>query len=129
MNTRINIILLLFPATLAVIIFLLSGCTVRPDEKEVKDSITQYFKERKFKVVDMDIGGISTIPLSSKVYMGAEGYTVEVRSITLEITEDPGAPSYYRKGQRLTFKKAAVQIRTGEKGRWLISHIFGIPVI
>lgn len=129
MKTREKIRLLLFPAILAAFISLLSDCAVKPDEKAVKDPIIQYFEARKYRVVGIDIGGIASIPLSSKVYMGAEGYTVEVRSITLEIIEDSGAPAYYRKGQRLTFKDAVVQIKAGEKVRWSVLNISGIPVI
>ena len=121
--------LLLSSVVLAASLFFLSGCAFKPDHGAVKDSIARHFQERKYKVVAIDIGEITSTPLSSKVYMGTEGYLVKVRSITLEVTEDSVSPPYYKRGQQLTFSNAAVQIRAGERGRWMVSHISGIPVL
>jgi hypothetical protein len=114
---------------LAASFFLLAGCAAKPDERVVKDAISRYFQEKHYKVVQMDITSVSSIPLKSRVYMGPEGYIVHVRSITLEAAEDSGPPLNYRKGQRLTFSNALIHIRAGEKGRWLVSNISGITVI
>jgi hypothetical protein len=124
-----DFILLLSSGLFAVSLFLLSGCAVNPDHGAVKDSIARYFQERKYKVVSIEIGEVTSTPLRSKVYMGTEGYIVEVNSITLEVTEDSGPPAYYKRGERLTFRNAAVQIRAGDGGRWTVSHISGIPVL
>jgi hypothetical protein len=91
--------------------------------------IARYFQERKYEVTAIEIGEVMSIPLSSKVYMGAEGYVVEVKSITLAVSENSAPPADYKKGQRLTFRNAEVQIRAGERGGWVVSHISGIPVL
>jgi hypothetical protein len=121
--------LIFLTVTFAVSVSLLSGCTVKPDEGTVKDTVSRYFLEKHYKVVRIDIGAVSSIPLKSRVYMGPEGYIIHVRSITLEATEDSGPPLNYKKGQRLTFNNALVHIRAGEKGIWLVSNISGITVI
>jgi hypothetical protein len=121
--------LLLSSALFALSLLLFPGCTVKPDDEAAKDIIARYFQERRYKVVAIDIGEITSIPLSKKVYMGAEGYIVEVRSITLEVTDDAGPPEYYKRGQRLTFRNAAVQIKEGKRESWRVSNISGIPVL
>ncbi len=121
--------LILLSLTFAALFFLLSGCAAKPGENTVKDTITRYFREKHYKVVEIDIAAVSSIPLKSRVYMGPEGYIIHIRSITLEVTEDSGPPLNYRKGQRLTFDNALVHIRAGEKGAWLVSNISGIAVI
>jgi hypothetical protein len=127
---KANDIRLIFRAALiAPSVFLLFGCAVKPDEKAVKDSIGRYFQTKHYKVVEIDIASVSSIPLKSRVYMGPEGYIVHVRSIILEATEDSGPPLDYKKGQRLTFDNALIHIRAGEKGSWQVSHISGITVI
>jgi hypothetical protein len=128
-RSPMGLILFFLPVLVAFSLFLFSGCVVKPDHGAVKDAIARYFQERKYKVVAMNIGEITSTPLGRKVYMGAEGYRVEVSSITLEVTEDAGPPSYYKRGQHLTFRGAEVQIRAGEGGRWMVSHISGIPVL
>jgi hypothetical protein len=124
-----DIRLVFLPVALAVSFSLLSGCAVKPDEKVVKDAIVRYFQEKRYKVVEIDIASVSSIPVKSRVYMGPEGYVVDVGTITLEVMEDSGPPLNYKKGQRLTFEDAVIQIRAGEKGRWLVSNISGITVI
>lgn len=114
---------------LAAFFPILAGCTVKPDQKVVKDAIVRYFQERHYMVIEMNISEISSIPVKSRVYMGPEGYTVNIGSITLEATEDTGPPLNYKKGQLFTFSNATINIRAGEKGKWLVSHISGITVI
>jgi hypothetical protein len=109
--------------------FLLAGCAAKPDERVVKDTISRYFQEKHYKIVEMDIASVSSIPLKSRVYMGPEGYIVHVRSITLEAAEDSGPPLNYRKGQRITFNNALIHIRAGQKAGWEVSNISGITVI
>jgi hypothetical protein len=120
---------LIVAVILAASFFLLAGCAAKPDERVVKDTISRYFQEKHYKVVEMDIASVSSIPLKSRVYMGPEGYIVHVRSITLEAVEDSGPPLNYRKGQLLTFKNALIHIRAGEEGSWQVSNISGVTVI
>jgi hypothetical protein len=126
---KVHDIRLILAVTLAASFFLLAGCAAKPDESAVKDTIRRYFQEKHYKVVEMDIASVSSIPLKSRVYMGPEGYIVHVRSMTLEAAEDSGPPLNYRKGQRITFNNALVHIRAGEKGGWQVSNISGITVI
>jgi hypothetical protein len=126
---KIHDIRLILAVILAVSFFLLAGCAAKPDERVVKDTISRYFQEKHYKVVEMDIASVSSIPLKSRVYMGPEGYIVHVRSITLEAAEDSGSPLNYKKGQRVTFSNALIHIRAAEKGGWQVSNISGITVL
>jgi hypothetical protein len=128
-KTKVHDTRLVVAAILAAAFILLAGCSARPDERVVKDTVSRYFLEKHYRVVEMDITSISSIPLKSRVYMGPEGYIVHVRSITLEAVEDSGPPLNYRKGQRITFVNALIHIRAGEKGGWLVSNVSGITVI
>ncbi len=117
---------LLYGISLAALI-VLAGCTVIPSERVVKDVIARHFEAKNYRVVELDIGGIEAISLGEKTYMGTRGYTVEVKSITLE----PAGDSQGGKGQRLTFKKAGIRMREdpGQRGGWIIINITGIPVV
>ena len=115
--------------TMAISFCLLSGCTARPDEGVVKATIAQYFSERHYHVVEIDIAEISSIPLKSRVYMGPEGYIVRLRSITLEALKDSGPPLNYRKGQLITFGHARIRIVAAGEGKWMISNVSGISVL
>jgi hypothetical protein len=120
----------LFPLVVLHAFFLLTGCNASPSKSEVARVITNYFEEKHYMVIGIDVRDIQPVPLGEKTYMGTEGYIVDVRSITLEVTEDIGAPWSYKKGQRLTFRNAVVRVREqpGQKGKWVISNISGIPV-
>jgi hypothetical protein len=120
---------LIVVVVLAASFVILTGCAAKPDEKVVQDTVIRYFQEKHYKVVEMDIASISSIPLKSKVYMGPEGYIVHVRTLTLEATENSGPPLNYRKGQRITFNNALIHIRAGERGGWQVSNISGITVL
>jgi len=121
---------LLFPLVVLHAVFLLAGCSSSPSKDAVARVITHYFEEKYYTVIEIDVGDIQPVPLREKTYMGTEGYVVGVRSITLEVTQDIGAPWSYKKGQRLTFRNAVLHMREqpGEKGTWIISNISGIPV-
>lgn len=121
--------LILSSIAVAASVFLLCGCSVKPDKKVVKEAIDRYFQDRHYEVLEIDIAAISSIPVKSRVYMGPEGYTVRLRSITLEATEDSGPPLNYRKGQILTFGHALIRITAGDKGMWLVSNVSGITVL
>jgi hypothetical protein len=64
-------------------------------------------------------------------YMGTKGYFVEIKSITLEATENIGLPVQYKKGEQLTFSNATMTIRekSDKKGEWIISRISGIAIL
>jgi len=63
--------------------------------------------------------------------MGTKGYLVEIKSITLEATENIGLPVQYKKGEKLTFNNAAITIREkhDKRGEWIISNISGIAIL
>lgn len=89
--------------------------------------IRDHFEARRYRVVDLQLGEISPVPLNRMTYMGTAGHIVEVRRITLEALKDIGE---YRKGQTLTFAHAAIIIRekVDSKGEWTVVDISGIPV-
>lgn len=121
--------LILSSIAIAASVLLLCGCSTKPDKKVVRETIVRYFQDRHYEVLKIDIGAISSIPVRSRVYMGPEGYTVRVRSITIEAMEDSGPPLNYKKGQVLAFGHALIRIIAGEKGGWLVSNISGITVL
>ena len=91
----------------------------------------KYFEDRKYRIVDIDINDIKPIPMSEQRYMGTKGYLVEIKSITLEATENIGLPVQYKKGEKLTFNNAVITIRekSDKKGEWIISNISGIAIL
>ncbi|MGO9614672.1 MAG: hypothetical protein ACLPX5_16790 [Dissulfurispiraceae bacterium] len=103
-----------------------SGCAVQPSESTVRSTIIKHFEERRFKVAELRIGKIQPISLAEKTYMGTAAFNVEIKSITLEVTDGATRP----KGQRLIFNDAAVTIkeRPDEKGLWIVSDISGIYI-
>ena len=119
-----------FPLTITLIL-LLSACSLPPSKDTAKDVIIQYFAAKKFNVADIQIREIKPIPMSEQRYMGSKGYLVDIKSITMEVSEDVGLPAQNKKGDRLTFSNATITIRekTDKKGNWIISNISGIPVI
>ncbi len=111
-------------AMLIISVFLVSGCTLSPTEADVRNVIVKDFEERGYRVVDLQLGAINPIPMDQKVFMGTPAYTAAVKSITLEEAGTRG------EAEPLTFKNAAVQVKEtpDRKGRWIISHISGIPL-
>jgi hypothetical protein len=97
----------------------------------VKDVVIKYFEVRKYRIADIDIGDIKPMPMSEQRYMGTKGYLVEIKSITLEATENVSLPVQNKKGEKLTFNNAVITIRekNDKKGEWIISNISGIPII
>ena len=105
----------------------LSSCSVAPSEEAVSAAIRDYFEGRDYKVADLQIGGISPVPLSQKTYMGTEGHIVGIRRMTLEALQDNRE---YKKGERIVFTDASIRIRekTDKKGEWIIVNISGIRI-
>ena len=116
---------LFFPVCITGI--LLSACAVAPSQETVTAVIRSYFEERHYKVVELRIGDISSVPLNQKTYMGTQGHVVDIRQITLEVLADNRE---YRKGEKLTFTQASIRIRekVDKKGEWIIANISGIQV-
>jgi hypothetical protein len=108
-----------------------AGCTVSPSEGVVRDVVIRYFEARHYRVITLDIGRIEAISIGEKTYMGTRGYTVEVKSITLETAGDSVVPSRSGGGRRLTFKEASIRMREdpGRQGGWIIVNVTGIPVV
>jgi hypothetical protein len=107
--------------------FFLSACSVVPSQETVNSVIRSYFEERQYRVVELQLGAISPVPLSQKTYMGTQGHIVEIRQITLEVREDNRE---YRKGEKLSFINASIRIREkiDKKGGWIVVNISGIQV-
>jgi hypothetical protein len=107
------------------------GCNPSPPEKIIRKTITAYFEENHYRVIEMSMGEISPIAMGQKRYMGTEGYIVPLSSITLEVTRDRGEPVRVRKGERFTFSNGMIQVRekAGERGTWIVVKISGIPVL
>jgi hypothetical protein len=100
------------------------GCQAAPPESKVEMVIREHFRARHYVVVDLELGGVSPIPLSEKTYMGTRGYLVRVSRRTLE------KPPPYGTGKRMSFEDAEVRIaeRSGPQGGWAVSRVAGIPV-
>ncbi|GAB4388545.1 MAG: hypothetical protein Kow0025_08490 [Thermodesulfovibrionales bacterium] len=100
----------------------LLGCSVPPPESTARDVIVRHFEARDYRVVNLELGEISPMPLGEKTYMGTRGFNVHVRSITLEAAS-PG-------GRRQTFENGDIFIKekTGPGGGWTVSNISGIFV-
>ena len=112
-----------------IVIALASGCKPAPTKSSVRELVAKDFESRNYKVTELEISDIR--PASGeKRYMSRPAYIVDVPSITLEAALDVGNPVIYRKGQRLTFRNASIEIKEDlyQKGRWIITDIRGISV-
>jgi len=116
-------------ASVMILISLSYGCKPAPTEGTVKDLITKDFESRHYKVTELEISGIKP-SAGERRYMGRPAYIVDVRSITLEATQDIGIPVIYKKGQKLNFGNVNIEIKEDlyQKGRWVITDIKGISV-
>jgi hypothetical protein len=106
-------------------IFMLYGCTVEPSKELVKDTVVKHFESRNYRVVDIKIGNVESLPLGRRDYMAPTKYAVNVPLIILESKRG----STYKKKEPFTFRNALITIRsTGRHGEWMIDTIAGIPV-
>jgi len=105
----------------------LAACSVAPSQDTVSAVIRKHFEDRGYRVVELQLGTISSVPLNQKTYMGTQGHLVDISEITLEVLADNRE---YRKGEKLTFSHAAIRIRekVDNKGEWIIANISGIQV-
>ena len=111
----------------AVAGIVLAACSAAPSQETAGMVIRDHFEARRYRIVDLELGQISPVPLNRMTYMGTPGHIVEVRRISLEVLKDIGE---YRKGRTLTFTNAAITIRekVDKKGPWTVADISGIPV-
>lgn len=118
-----------YRASLAILLFslFLFSCSIAPSQDAVHDTIRKFFEDRKCRVIELQIGSISSLPLNQKTYMGTAAHIVEIRKITLEISEDLRE---YRKGEILTFTNGSISIRekVDAKNQWIVANISGIRV-
>ena len=118
-----------YRASLAILLFSLClfSCSIAPSQDAVQDTIRKFFEDRKCRVIELQIGSISSLPLNQKTYMGTAAHIVEIRKITLEISEDLRE---YRKGEILTFTNGSISIRekVDAKNQWIVANISGIRV-
>jgi hypothetical protein len=106
------------------------GCNISPSKNEIRSEIIKHFETRHYKVIDLDISAIESIPQSEKIYMGTEGYIVEIKSITLEVTmQNPQFRD--TKGQRLVYKNGSIRIKksTDQLQKWIITDITNIHAL
>ena len=125
MTKTVGIIICFF----LISIFSLSGCNVSQSKNEIRSEIIKHFEARHYKVIDMDISAIESIPQGEKIYMGTEGYIVKIKSITLEATMLN--PQFRNtKGQRRVYKNGSIRIKksTDKLQKWIITDITNIPV-
>jgi hypothetical protein len=106
------------------------GCSTSPPENEIRSDIIKHFESRHYKVIDMDVSAIESVPQGERVYMGTEGYIVKIKSITLEpTTQNPQFRD--SKGQRLIYKNGSIRVRksTDRFQKWIITDIANIPAL
>lgn len=113
-------------AILLISLFLFS-CSIAPSQDAVHETIRKFFEDRRCRVIELQIGSISSLPLDQKTYMGTAGHIVEVRKITLQITEDLRE---YRRGELLTFTNGSISIRekVDARNQWMVVNVSGIAV-
>ena len=113
---------------IVILLAVLWGCSVAPSERTVAGAITDYFESGGYKVVNLKIGNIESMPLAEKTYMGTPGYIVDIVFITLEPQADKGID--IKKGKQITFSNARIRVKqdTINKNVWHVSIISGISV-
>lgn len=109
----------------ALVLLLVAGCSVAPSETTARDTIERHFALQGYRVVSLEIGRIRKTPLSEVTYMGTEGFSVEIRAITLEAMEHRAASPKRRTGERITFSGGVIKIkeRLGKKGEWIVGDV------
>lgn len=113
------------PGLMVTILFLLHGCAPSPTEHTIRQTIGQHFMAQNLRVVLLEIGKIEKTPLRDLTYMGGEGFSVEIRSITLEALEDRPVPPAMRKGDQITYRNGMIRIKEpyGRKGEWIVGDV------
>ncbi|HYQ47626.1 MAG TPA: hypothetical protein VEP69_01045 [Thermodesulfovibrionales bacterium] len=107
--------------------FLLAACSAAPSRETAARVIRDHFEGRRYRVMDLQLGKISSVPLNRMTYMGTPGNSIEIKRIVLEVLKDTGE---YRRGQILTFADAVITIRekVDKKDQWSVVDVSGIPV-
>jgi hypothetical protein len=108
-----------------------SGCRETPSEETVKAVMARYLAERHLVIRSLEIGEIRGGSINTQVYMGSPSYTVVIKEVTLEATENTMALTGLRKGQIITFKNARIKVREKDRqqDKWEISVISGMPLL
>lgn len=104
-----------------------SSCSVAPSQDVIHDTIQRFFEDRNCRVIELQIGSISSLPLNQKTYMGTASHIVEVRKITFQISEDLRE---YQKGELFTYMNGSISIRekVDLKNKWIVVNVSGIRV-
>ncbi len=115
---------------LSIIFISFIGCSVTPSGSTFEEAIIKHFEARKYKVLEIIIGNVRTVPQGEEQYMGTEGYIIDVPLITLELMRDSGEPWNYKKGQHITFYNAIIRTKKGadKTNEWMITDISGVPL-
>ncbi len=108
-----------------VIFLLLAACSVPPSEQTIRSTIEKHFSVQHLRVISLEIGKIEKTALRDVTYMGGEGFSVEIRSITLEALEDRPVPPAMRKGDQITYRNGVITIKEpyGRKGEWIVGDL------
>lgn len=106
-------------------ILMVLGCSIDPEEKNVRDAITKHFESRGYRVVKLEVEKIENFPLGKREYMAPKKYYVNIPYIELMKTDRRTS----KNDMPLTFKNAVITIRSTENfGIWMIDNIQGIPL-
>lgn len=113
-----------------VILVLLSSCSVAPSDDLVRDKIVRHFDARGYRVVRLDLVGVTSQPLGEREYMSPREYEAVIRLITLEVSAPEAGARQYEKGGPLTFRDARISLarQKGSDGEWIITNISGIAI-
>ena len=113
--------LIVLAATAAVLV----SCSVAPSEHDIREIIEKYYNQRNLKVVKLALGEVRSQPIGDRTYMGTPQFTVHVRTLTLQATEDSKNPSGRKKGDFLDLKDGVVTIKENpaRKGIYLLVSI------
>jgi hypothetical protein len=127
MKIKTNII---FHLSVIVVLSLLQGCSAGPSKSTVEELIVKHFQGKQYKVMNLTIGEIRSMPLGEKQYMGTPGYDVDIPTITLRKNQDGGDSSFNKKEQEMTFNNVTVRIkqRSVRDREWVIASIEGISI-
>ncbi len=119
-----------YAIALMVLLFT-AGCRETPTEGTVRDAMTRYLAARHLSIRFLEIGEISGGSMNTQAYMGNPAYTIVIKSITLEATQDIFVPVPMKKGQSTTYSNVRIKVR--EKGNqqdnWEVSVISGMPML
>ncbi len=114
-----------------LLLLIVAGCRETPSEEAVREVMDRYLAERHLVIRSLEIGEIREGGLNTQVYMARPSYTVVIKAVTLEATENTMALTGLRKGQIVTYKNARIKVREKDrqKNTWELSVISGMPLL